>query len=89
MLAKSGLEVRLLLGKSLQNLCGMIDRPQFRQPATPALFLAAARIASIAASGYCAFLPFLALMFGGRGLVRGVVSNDDGPTLGGVGMASS
>jgi hypothetical protein len=28
---KSGLEVRLLLGKSLQNLCGMIDRPQFRQ----------------------------------------------------------
>ena len=31
MLVQSGLEVRLLLGKSLQNRCGMIDRPQFRQ----------------------------------------------------------
>ena len=31
MLVQSGLEVRLLLGKSLQNLYGMIDRPQFRQ----------------------------------------------------------
>ena len=31
MLVKSGLEVRLLLGKGLQNLCGIIDRPQFRQ----------------------------------------------------------
>jgi hypothetical protein len=31
MLVQSGLEVGLLLCKSLQNLCGMIDRSQFRQ----------------------------------------------------------